>query len=627
MALRRARSPVLRVCVLGAGLGLALASGASRVRAQAPRGLFSDELDARTAAPATAPNADAMVLRGRIASVNLTMLAAPGLSGPGAAPAVAARTVDLNLFSDVNLVAQLDRVETVASFGYAWVGSVIGVEASSVILAVSDGVLDAAIMTPQHSYSVIAQREGGYAIAEINRRAIQPDVERPAPARQAAAVAPFGRIATSTPVPPPTGAADSSDSFDLLLYYTTPVKNRFPTQAALNAFITASIAQVNSVHAASALPTRIRLVGAYETSYTESGDINIDGVRITNSLEFQATRDRLGADLMTLLVSSDPANSGTALTMPANAVIADYAPLANSVVVHYPAIGYIASLAHELGHNMGCMHEPGNNPGNGAFPYSQGFVDSVNKFWTVMAYGTTCQGACVPVDQFSSPVNLYQGHPVGTATQDNQRTIMNTRSIVANLHQSTIRTVGPPVNFSATASGSDITLNWGPPQVGAAASYIIEAGSQTGASNLTSFNTGSTATTFSTGGVPQGVYFIRAKAVNGGETSPASNEVILTVGACTGPPPFVTLLSFQGGPNHAVTLQWPASPGATDYILEAGTARGLSDLAVIDLGSAATVFRTTGVTPGTYYVQIRAKNACGTSPPGLSLQIVVVPQL
>jgi hypothetical protein len=138
--------------------------------------------------------------------------------------------------------------------------------------------------------------------------------------------------------------------------------------------------------------------------------------------------------------------------------------------VHYPAIGYIASLAHELGHNMGCMHEPGNNTGNGTFPYSQGFVDSTNKFWTVMAYGTSCQGAGVPVDQFSSPINFYQGHP-------------------------------------------------------------------------------------------------------------------------------------------------------------AGKARGLADIAVLDLQSSATSFRTTGVPLGTYYMQIRAKNACGTSAPGLSLQIVVVPQL
>ena len=41
-----------------------------------------------------------------------------------------------------------------------------------------------------------------------------------------------------------------------------------------------------------------------------------------------------------------------------------YPDSAYNVVVYYPSVGYIYSLAHELGHNFGCLHERGNNGGD-----------------------------------------------------------------------------------------------------------------------------------------------------------------------------------------------------------------------------------------------------------------------
>lgn len=94
--------------------------------------------------------------------------------------------------------------------------------------------------------------------------------------------------------------------------------------------------------------------------------------------------------------------------------------------------------------------------------------------------------------------------------------------------------------FSSVVSGSSTPLSWawslssiptpGTPDPGeGATSYIIEAGSGTGLSDLASFDTGSTATTFRADGVAAGTYFIRVRAVNGCGVSAASVAAILIV--------------------------------------------------------------------------------------------------
>ena len=93
--------------------------------------------------------------RSRTTAVHLEMLTAPGPAPSGWASRAPspARSVNLNLFTDVNLVAQFDRLERVAATnGTAWVGTVSGVEASQVILSVAGGVLSAAISVPGHFY-------------------------------------------------------------------------------------------------------------------------------------------------------------------------------------------------------------------------------------------------------------------------------------------------------------------------------------------------------------------------------------------------------------------------------------------------------------------------------------------
>jgi hypothetical protein len=73
-----------------------------------------------------------------------------------------------------------------------------------------------------------------------------------------------------------------------------------------------------------------------------------------------------------------------------------------------------------------------------------------------------------------------------------------------------------------------------------------------------------------------------------------------------------------------VTLNWTAAGGcaATSFIVEAGSASGLADLAVLNTGSTLPTFLATAPS-GTYFVRVRATNAFGTSAPSNEVVIVV----
>ena len=183
---------------------------------------------------------------------------------------------------------------------------------------------------------------------------------------------------------------------------------------------------------------------------------------------------------------------------------------------------------------------------------------------------------------------------------------------------------GAPTNLTASSSGSTVTLQWTAPSSGTPpAAYVIEAGSSSGAANLANLNTGTTATSYSASGVPAGTYFVRVRAANASGAGGPSNEVTLVVSSspCSAPgaPAGLTIVTNSAA---TVSLSWTAASGSpTTYIIEAGSTSGASNLASTDLRSTSTSFTTTGVANGTYFVRVRARNACGTS--GASNEVVL----
>ena len=84
--------------------------------------------------------------------------------------------------------------------------------------------------------------------------------------------------------------------------------------------------------------------------------------------------------------------------------------------------------------------------------------------------------------------------------------------------------------------------------------------------------------------------------------------------AQTLPPPPIGLTAIVS--VDTVTLTWTQPGGSpTTYVVEAGSAPGLANLASVSTGSATAVYMATAVPAGNYFVRVRARNAWGTSDP------------
>ena len=194
-----------------------------------------------------------------------------------------------------------------------------------------------------------------------------------------------------------------------------------------------------------------------------------------------------------------------------------------------------------------------------------------------------------------------------------------------------------PTGMGNTVNGSTLFLFWTAPmplstgqEAGVATSYVLEAGSGPGLSDLVNSNIGNVTSTTATN-VANGTYFVRVRGVSDGIPGAPSNETTVVVGGggggnCTAAPGAPTRLAAAINGSR-VTVSWSAPGGGnapTTYIIQAGSAPRLSDLANIDLGSANTTLINNAVGPGTYFVRMLARNSCGTGP--ASNEIVVTVQ-
>jgi len=258
-------------------------------------------------------------------------------------------------------------------------------------------------------------------------------------------------------------------------------------------------------------------------------------------------------------------------------------------------------------------------------------------------------GVAVACDRAHTPAGPSSGNPVGTpalgmATSASlSAATVPWHCLAASLGWRSSECVAPasaplalsgalvapsaPASLAVFVTGARVTLSWLTPSAGdLPTSYIIEAGSASGRSDLASFDTGSTVPALNVDSVPAGTYFVRVRAKNGAGVSGPSNEVIVTVsggGSCAPGAPAGLSVSTSGS---TVTLAWTAPAGncaPTGYVIEAGSAPGLANLANFNTGSAATSFVAGGVGAGTYYVRVRASNQSGASAPSNEATLVV----
>lgn len=255
--------------------------------------------------------------------------------------------------------------------------------------------------------------------------------------------------------------------------------------------------------------------------------------------------------------------------------------------------------------------------------------------WSPPVSGGLPSNYLLSVGTAPGAANLLDGLPVGSVLSVGGD--LPPGLYFARLRAANLLGVGPPVDTSfqvgggyrprgpsgltASVAGTGVTLAWSAPS-GAPAdevptSYLLEAGSAPGTSNLASVNIGNV-TSFSAN-VPPGTYYVRVRGVNARGVSDASNEVTLQtrVGTPTSAPRSLRASTV----GNVVSLSWsaPSTGVPVAYVIEAGTAAGVSNLAVANIGNVRSFSAALPV--GTYFVRVRALNGAGSSDP--SNEVVV----
>jgi hypothetical protein len=237
------------------------------------------------------------------------------------------------------------------------------------------------------------------------------------------------------------GACDGPERIDLLVLWSPEAEDQAASAGGIAALIAAAEASANAAYEASGILTRIEVVYATRLDLVQSpSGMAADLYAISDPADgivdlVHPLRDALAADMVALIGKTDANYCGIAWLMTSNGP--ESAGSMFSVTAWSCLGGQV--LAHELGHNMGCCHAPGDGGGctnGGIYPYSVGhrFVgNSGQQYRTIMAYSPGTR-----IDRFANPEVLYNGVatgvPVpadGSTGRSNARTINETMGTIA----------------------------------------------------------------------------------------------------------------------------------------------------------------------------------------------------
>jgi peptidyl-Asp metalloendopeptidase len=283
-------------------------------------------------------------------------------------------------------------------------------------------------------------------------------------------------------------AASTANTVDLLIGYTSAFAQRLGGTSQAVTRLTHMVDISNQAFANSRIAAQVRLVGTKQVAYPDATSNKSALYELTGCDEtscnkpipaalqiLHAARDQYGADLVSLVRNfSDPENDGCGIAWVIGGEQTTITPsdeyAGMSVVsdsngtggVSFPDNGYVCrdeTLAHELAHNMGSMHDrataagssDSDNDGNlldpeeyGRSPYSFGYrVNGAASFLTVMAYresGTSqVQNRIFSNPQMSTcgPSPGSQIYPCGVANQaDNARSLRESIPVIASFRPS-----------------------------------------------------------------------------------------------------------------------------------------------------------------------------------------------
>jgi len=431
--------------------------------------------DVALALPATAAQKAKDVLPTRTPIANSALpehaKANSGVAGQLDVTALSSPAISLTLSDGRTIEARLQRVDSNArSSKHSWIGTVEEMPGSLLVLTKYRGAVTGFLTYGSETWELMPTKDRLHALYKVDERKLptaEPVLVPEDAELDTAGVSDFGS----------GGATTAADGFvhDLLVVYTPAARSAYG-QATLESMIQNAVAAANQAYLNSNVNITLNLVGLQEVSYVESGNMqtslyDLRGTSDGKMDEVHRLRDSLGADIVTL-ISQDTSACGIAWSMSTES--AGFASNAFNVVK--PSCLSQHSLAHEVGHNQGNMHDRASTSNTGAYAYSYGFrrcATDGTGFRTVMSY--SCSGAS-RVTQVSNPNVQYNGYPTGIAYEsdpnnsaDNVRSMNNTADTVAAFRGSagggggTVTPALPvaPSAMSASANTSNsVTVRW-----------------------------------------------------------------------------------------------------------------------------------------------------------------------
>ncbi len=349
--------------------------------------------------------------------------------------------IRLNLFDNVDLTAELTRVDYSVTGGFVWVGQISGEPGSVVTLSVQNDVLSGSVQRFGYHWTTI-QYSGGptsdlYAIRELDPHAPEPTGEDYiVPQLSAADMADLS--------PQQTTCQEDGTQISVMIVYTAQARDAEGGQDAIEALINRRISEMNTINDVSLVGFDWRLAGVAPVDYVESGNIGVDLDRLalpTDGLmdEVHPLRDAAKADLVALLISEGN-NNYCGLAYEMRQLGGYFAGSGFGVTALDYADPFSCSeltLVHELGHNLGSAHNRQNNSEPTLFPYSYGYQSPNGTFRTIMSYD--CPNGCQRISQWANPDVWYGGEPTGVDYEDNPtgasdvaRSMNQSRQIVSN---------------------------------------------------------------------------------------------------------------------------------------------------------------------------------------------------
>ncbi|NNL95173.1 MAG: hypothetical protein HKO64_06085, partial [Xanthomonadales bacterium] len=428
--------------------------------------------------------------------------------------------ISIELFGET-YIADRQHVDRQKAGQTVWTGYLDGNPGNTVILTIRGNVISGMIQNDAEMYRIGSSSSAGNRLYFLDLQELPDDDVGSVPAGDGEASA------------APGATTESANTVqDLLVVYNQAACNSAGSCSQLQADIVTAVADINAAYTDSGVDITMNLVGTHQTVYSgTNASTTLSDLRGTsdgNMDEVHGVRDSLGADIVAMVYDGQGCGIG-------------YSPSSASSafsVTDEPCLVGNRTMAHEIGHNQGALHDRKQHSGgvNGNYNYgyrrcSDGSDEDLGSpyFRTFMSY--SCSGA-PRVGRVSNPNVNYLGVPQGidplvdpAKGAWNARTLNESATYVAGFRDAPVSTPpNAPSNLVATATGPDsIDVSWSD---NSADESNFELQSSPDDSNWSTIATlGANVTSYSDSGLdPESTHFYQVRASNSAGPSAFSNS-------------------------------------------------------------------------------------------------------